>query len=614
MTTNMTSPTSPVPHLHAELLPNIRQITLHVSLPLTSSTDQKTPTPIPSPSPITCPYSLSLSDSRRTVTLSGPGGTQTLNLPGRISESAHATLAQQPIPTKLDERNNILLFRFPVDNGGETARALNGGGQHDVQVPWTAKDMCAETRVRCRQCKNVLFGPGEQREIVWKDLPSADWAEMMDLWHCHKPDAHADDHENNANSPESHIHDENELVKGYGAANQVECEPGTVLVDVLSFVLADEDSQGLKKSVCRLDVNIFILRIDSKNVSLTRRPQQDLSSSSPNAGKVDNGGQQNSAPNAQPAARISCSGCGNPVGEEHTSLHGLRLYKTDVSVLRKPKEGADPDDDLWETYPVDMVVGAHLLELVERIGARRFVVHSAEYRSADSERRNSGMLLWVFNPDMRYSSSSSTRSPGDGDGAVTAQRAMKVFYQAVPDTQAMLNPERGLPSLAALEELSLPESIYDSMKLALERSNTMLPGPARRFAEWQRHEWYCSHACHGKTIRPVRYNGTEGFGRFETAFEIMSSSSLPFRHGSGALLSGFADECLPPFFLLIPLAIITPCPISSCPPLLSSPNRNLCAGVHALFLDSRPSSPLDTSASDLISSSSAIIIIKLEPL
>ncbi|KAK2812034.1 hypothetical protein FQN50_001743 [Emmonsiellopsis sp. PD_5] len=459
MTTNMTSPTSLVPHLHAELLPNIRQITLHVSLPLTTSTDQKTPTSTPSPSPITRPYSLSLSDSRRTVTLSGHGGMQTLNLPGRISESAHATLAQQPIPTKLDEGNNILLFRFPVDTGAQTARALNGGGPHDVQVPWTAKDMCAETRVRCRQCKNVLFSPGEQREIVWKDLPSVDWAEMMDLWHCHKPDAHADDHENNANGLESHIHDENELVKGYGAANQVVCEPGTVLVDVLSFVLADEDSQGLKKS--------------------------ELSSSSPSAGKADNGAQQNSAPNAQPAVGIFCSGCGNFVGEEHTSLHGLRLYKTNVSVLRKPREGADPNDDLWETYPADMIVGTQLLELVERIGARRFVIHSAEYRSADSEQRNSGILLWVFNPDMRYSSSSSTRSPGDGDGVVTAQRAMKVFYQAVPDIQAMLNPERGLPSLAALEELSLPESIYDSMKLALERSNTMLPAPARRFAEWQ---------------------------------------------------------------------------------------------------------------------------------
>jgi hypothetical protein len=48
---------------------------------------------------------------------------------------------------------------------------------------------------------------------------------------------------------EPHLHDENALVKGYGAVDQVTALPGTVLVDVASFVVADGDCVGLKKEV-----------------------------------------------------------------------------------------------------------------------------------------------------------------------------------------------------------------------------------------------------------------------------------------------------------------------------------------------------------------------------
>ena len=60
----------------------------------------------------------------------------------------------------------------------------------------------------------------------------------MDLWHCHKPDTHPDDREEDT---------DNEKVKGYGAANRVSCEPGTVLVDVISFVFSEGDCKGLQK-------------------------------------------------------------------------------------------------------------------------------------------------------------------------------------------------------------------------------------------------------------------------------------------------------------------------------------------------------------------------------
>lgn len=90
---------------------------------------------------------------------------------------------------------------------------------------------------------------------------------------------------------------------------------------------------------------------------------------------------------------LSCSRCSAVVGEEHKAFSGLRLYKANVSLLRKPKDGINSDHDVWETYPVDMIVGTQLLDLVERVGARRFAVHSAEYTDTSSRDNKIGLLV-----------------------------------------------------------------------------------------------------------------------------------------------------------------------------------------------------------------------------
>ncbi|OAX81318.1 hypothetical protein ACJ72_04345 [Emergomyces africanus] len=248
-----------IPLLYAELLPNIRQISLHVSLPdFSPSLPQSSVTsgtPV-NPNLASAKYSLSLLPSRRAVRLSTRETVRTLNLPARVSESAHNILATQPTPTSSSAGHGELLFRLPVDGevrlpgvSQTTSGQPHGQDNKELQVPWTAKDMCADSRIRCRQCQNVLFTPSKGSEVVWKDLPSTDWAEMMDLWHCHKPDTHADDHGDTADGPGSHTHDVTETAKGYGAANRVICSSGTVLIDILSFVLAEGDCQGLEKSV-----------------------------------------------------------------------------------------------------------------------------------------------------------------------------------------------------------------------------------------------------------------------------------------------------------------------------------------------------------------------------
>lgn len=85
--------------------------------------------------------------------------------------------------------------------------------------------------------------------------------------------------------------------------------------------------------------------------------------------------------------------------------------------------------------------------------------------------------LWVFNPDLRYSNSSSGYS-------INAQEAMKVFYQNIDDVDKLLHPELGKVSPLSVEELELPSSILQSLSFSLKKSNKMLPLSARRFSEW----------------------------------------------------------------------------------------------------------------------------------
>ncbi len=64
------------------------------------------------------------------------------------------------------------------------------------------------------------------------------------------------------------------------------------------------------------------------------------------------------------------------VGVEQSSLRGLRIYKANVAIKRGSR--LDDDRDVWETYPADIIFSAQLLELVERTGARRFLVYTNE--------------------------------------------------------------------------------------------------------------------------------------------------------------------------------------------------------------------------------------------
>lgn len=241
-------------YLHAELLPNIRQITLYVSHPKTPALDGIRP-------------QIQLSESRKAVTVSLPEPldyvTETIKLPARVSDATRRTLNVNTTPVTAPglgqsaSTKHDYSFRMQIDPNDEAL--LPRDELIDDYVPWTAADMSPSTRVRCRACGNALLkastlgstadqGQGVSTQgWVWKDLPSGNWAEMMDFWHCHKPDPHEDP--SAETSAALKVEEQNAQVKGYGASNRVEAIPGTAFIDVATLLFAESDCVGLRK-VC----------------------------------------------------------------------------------------------------------------------------------------------------------------------------------------------------------------------------------------------------------------------------------------------------------------------------------------------------------------------------
>ncbi|KAG9514356.1 hypothetical protein KCU93_g9803, partial [Aureobasidium melanogenum] len=186
---------STMANLYAEFLPNIK--TLTVTTVLDTPRDDTT--------------ALSLSSDRTELVLEHNSRTNRIKLPARVSGHGHQNL-QLPNTGELQCANRI------------PAEPLFG--EEEPVALWSATYLDSQTRLHCKQC-NALVSSDKIRD--WKNLPSEAWAEMMDLWHCHKPD-----------EPD-HDHDDAPATKGYAAGNKLRAQAGVGLVDVMSFLLSEGD-------------------------------------------------------------------------------------------------------------------------------------------------------------------------------------------------------------------------------------------------------------------------------------------------------------------------------------------------------------------------------------
>jgi hypothetical protein len=208
---------TPRPLIYAELLSNIRQISIIAALD----------------SPCDSTTKAELSADGHQIILHHGGIVTSLVLPGQVSQAAQL---QKPVLGSKE-----LSWRLPVAGPAQGTRA----GLEDAQkndAPWSAKSLGKDTEFSCRKCGAVVL---KRRSIkIWKDLPSENWAEMMDFWHCHKPDVHEP---NDSSGHGSHLEGGGPVAsKGYGADTKFTATTTVGFVDITTFLLANSDCSSLQ--------------------------------------------------------------------------------------------------------------------------------------------------------------------------------------------------------------------------------------------------------------------------------------------------------------------------------------------------------------------------------
>ena len=199
-------------YLYAEILTNIHQVNLHASLETAKTEETK----------------IDISSDRKVVTVVHDGERASIFLPTGIGGSVEVTLPA--------EKKKELSLRLEIEDLSVLPSFDNLGSNNEY--PWPAKDLTSRTQLRCKVCKTSVTKP--EQITVWKDLPSENWAEMMDLWHCHKP------HDGPVSIGEGAAAD----AKGYAPSSKIKAAPGTGLVDVSSFLIAQDERTGIQVRRC----------------------------------------------------------------------------------------------------------------------------------------------------------------------------------------------------------------------------------------------------------------------------------------------------------------------------------------------------------------------------
>jgi hypothetical protein len=192
-------------HIYAEHLINIRTLTIQSTLP--SPSNENT--------------ACTLSADGNILKLTHQGETASITLPVAVPAHASTSITIPTIPTK------DLSFRVRL----EYDDTLQDRQSSETIIPWTAASLSHTVELRCKNCRAVILPQGKIQ--TWKDLPSEGWAEMMEFWHCHKPN-------------EPHNHEQQTDKKGYSAESKLAITPSVGLVNATSFILAAADCDNIK--------------------------------------------------------------------------------------------------------------------------------------------------------------------------------------------------------------------------------------------------------------------------------------------------------------------------------------------------------------------------------
>ncbi|RKF73959.1 hypothetical protein GcM1_241004 [Golovinomyces cichoracearum] len=405
--------TTPSFSMYAELLINIRQISVLASLdtPCDSSTKIK------------------LSEDGQQFSLFHNGQVNSLELPGKCFPNFRL---QEPLLGSKE-----LSWRLPWV--GQKATDLD---PLNPETPWSAKFMNSSKEFSCRACGEIIL----QRESIktWKDLPSEDWAEMMDLWHCHKPNDNEEqcnpsnyaDHpgpEDKTASSKSTLID-----RAYGANSRFFAQPGTGLIDIMNFLLKEAD--------CK---NIRIEKSESK------------------------------------AYPVSCLCCQVELGYFDFDFLGIKLWKWRLQCIDLSTSSINLSSSL--PTKLSRTVMKSINDRQSKPSAQIFITSKILSKMAShlfskfvltptiSTQNPRCLLLWIFGTSLRFSCSKSTRTtPVSYD-----QPAIKVFWKVIlNDMGSKVRDSTGI------EEIILPVDIVNEIEKILEENSLILPPSSRKYQEW----------------------------------------------------------------------------------------------------------------------------------
>ncbi|KAI1275165.1 ubiquitin-conjugating enzyme E2-binding protein [Xylaria sp. FL0933] len=383
--------------IYAELLSNIRQVSVGCSLPTPVSTDTQA----------------SVSADGQALTVTHCGSSQTLRLPETVAPSSHLPIKGSGITD--------LSWRLPLaaPSVGRTPPVS------EELVPWSATDLEPGSAVVCRTCQSTIVASGTLK--VWKDLPSENWAEMMEFWHCHKPHNHANGHDD-----EEHLAN-----RGYGASSRITAQSGVGFVDLTSFLLKSSDL--VPSSI----------------------------STSEGTGRAGH--------EAKTTTTLHCTSCKTQLGVPNDDASSVSIFKWQVIVKQQ-------DHNIPESYPtLAQCVSAMLLATMARSGCSKSVLlpikaqstpSSVGSKAGDGNQAQDILNIWVFNANITFSSTEAPSSPTN---------ATKVFYRTVSQEQA----DKMLESMTSdVQDISLPYEAITTIARLLEKSNSFIPESDRKFREW----------------------------------------------------------------------------------------------------------------------------------
>lgn len=152
---------------------------------------------------------------------------------------------------------------------------------------------------------------------------------------------------------------------------------------------------------------------------------------------------------------------------------GWRIWKWCISIPSSSSRDPQGPEPCFSSYSVQKWISARLLYLIENTGLRKFQAYSTSDITPSDPIPS--ILLWVFTPDLIFSSSLLSEDRRD------PTRALKLFYQH----QDYLPSNDGTQAISMVEEVEFPKELYEELTRSLKESQALLPVGARKFQGWE---------------------------------------------------------------------------------------------------------------------------------